>query len=129
MCSLGSVWYITHGCGSYPALPYPGRRPFQPYTVLGTQGNYVPFHRLPFLYSITHPTTFLLYHARPYPIYHPLSLCIPSIHSQDIERKRSRNHGLSENSIPPYNERGGIIRAKRPTADLRLYFDEILHNH
>ena len=36
---LSSVWYITHGCGSYPALPYPGKRPFQPYTVLGTQGK------------------------------------------------------------------------------------------
>ena len=37
MCSLGSVWYITHGCGSYPALPYPSKRPFQLYTVLGTR--------------------------------------------------------------------------------------------
>ena len=57
---------------------------------------------LPFLYPVTHPTTFLLYHARPYPIYHSPSLCIPSIRSQDIERKRSRDHGLPENSIPPY---------------------------
>ena len=73
VCSLGSVWYITHMCGSYPALSYPRKRSFQPYTVLGTQDNYVPFHSLPFLYSITHPTTILLYHARSYPIYHSLS--------------------------------------------------------
>ena len=33
---------------------------------------------------------------------HSPSLCIPSFRSQDIERKRSRNHGLPENSIPPY---------------------------
>ena len=32
------VW-VRYGCGSYPALPYSGKRPFQPYTVLGTQGN------------------------------------------------------------------------------------------
>ena len=34
---------------------------------------------LPFLYSVTHPTTFLLYHARSYPVYHSPSLCIPSL--------------------------------------------------
>ena len=55
MCSLGSVWYITHGCGSYPALPYPGKRPFQPYTVLGTQGNSVPFHSLPWVQNGDRP--------------------------------------------------------------------------
>ena len=37
MCSLSSVRYITHGCGSYPVLPYPGKRRFQQYTVLGTR--------------------------------------------------------------------------------------------
>ena len=72
------------------------------------------------MYSITHPTTFLLYHARPYPIYHSPSLCIQSIHSQDIERKRSRNRGLPENSIPPYIVCGGIIRSKRATAEIAL---------
>ena len=81
MCSLGSVWYITNGCGSYPVLPYP---------------------------------------ARPYPIYHSPSLCIPSIRSQDIEQKRSWNHGLPENSLPPYIVCGGIIRPKRLTAEIAL---------
>ena len=92
-----------------------------PSTVIGTQAKYVPFHSLPFLYSITHPTTFLLYHARPYPIYHSQSLCIPSIRSQDIERKRSRNHGLPENRIPPFTVCGGIIKPKRPTAEIAYW--------
>ena len=81
---------------------------------------------LPFLYSISRPTTFLLYHARSYPIYHSPSLCIPSIRSQDIEQKRSRNHGLPENSIPSYIVCGGIIRLKRPTAEIALFALEAL---
>ena len=72
------------------------------------------------MYSITNPTTFLLYHARPYPIYHSQSLCIPPIRSQDIKRKRSRNHELPENTIPPYIVCGGIIRPTRPTAEIAL---------
>ena len=55
MCNLGSVWYITHGCGSYPALPYPGKRSFQPYIVLGTQGNLVPLHSLPWVQTGDRP--------------------------------------------------------------------------
>ena len=43
-----------------------------------------------------------------------------SIRSQDIERKRSRNHGLPENSMLPYIVCGGIIRPKRPTAKIAL---------
>ena len=84
------------------------------------QSTLSSFLSLLVLYSITHLTTFLLYHDRPYPIYHSPSLCIPSIRSQDIERKQSRNHGLPENSIPPYIVCSGISRPKRPTAEIAL---------
>ena len=35
-------------------------------------------------------------------------------------KSESRNHGLPENSIPTYIVCGGIIRPKRPTAEVAL---------
>ena len=55
----------------------------------------------PILYTILHPFAF-----------HQFVLKILS--------GNGLNHGLPENSIPPYIVSGGIIRAKRPTAEISL---------